>query len=155
MAGEACNHVKVLFRVVEDEGSANVETLWATALGGDLYRIDNLPFFAYGVSWNDIVIAPFDAAEGFPCFDRVVEKSGHRTVRLICSPPLAAGNESERLLQDIVAHGCSYEGANPTYVVIDIPPNVDFETVCNHLVDAEAEWEHADPRHSDLYPDAV
>lgn len=47
-------NAKVLFRVeYEDDDTADVETLWAFDLGEDNYRIDNLPYFAYGVSWND------------------------------------------------------------------------------------------------------
>lgn len=31
-----------------------VETPWAIALGAGLYRLDNIPFFAYGVSADDV-----------------------------------------------------------------------------------------------------
>ncbi|RYE02048.1 MAG: DUF4265 domain-containing protein [Sphingobacteriales bacterium] len=48
---------KVLFRVPEDDGTAQVETLWATALGDDQYKLDSSPFYAYSVSWEDIVRA--------------------------------------------------------------------------------------------------
>jgi len=41
---------KVLFRVPNDDGTAEVEALWATHLGGDNYKLDNSPFYAYGVS---------------------------------------------------------------------------------------------------------
>jgi len=77
---------KVLFRVPEENGSAQVETLWATALGYDEYKLDNSPFYAYSVSWEDIVYAPFNESEGFPTFERVVKKSGHRTIRIIFNP---------------------------------------------------------------------
>jgi hypothetical protein len=74
---------KVLFRVPDEDGSAHVETLWATSVGNDTYKLDNSPFYAYGVSWEDVVFAPFTAEEGFPTFERVVTKSGNRTVRVI------------------------------------------------------------------------
>ena len=54
---------KVLFRVPADDGSAQVETLWATSLGNDQYRLENSPFYAYSVSWKDVVFAPFDPAK--------------------------------------------------------------------------------------------
>jgi hypothetical protein len=38
---------KVLFRVPNEDGTAEVETLWATSLGGDKYQIDNSPFWGY------------------------------------------------------------------------------------------------------------
>ncbi|MEO8276669.1 MAG: DUF4265 domain-containing protein [Thermoanaerobaculia bacterium] len=79
---------KVLFRVPEDDGSSTVETLWATALGNDEYKLDNSPFYAYSVSWEDVVYAPIDPDEGRPTFVRVVRKSGHRTIRIRFDPPV-------------------------------------------------------------------
>ncbi len=35
----------------------DVETLWASPLGNDLYRLENSPWYAYGVSWQDVVEA--------------------------------------------------------------------------------------------------
>jgi hypothetical protein len=46
---------KVLFRVPDEEGGATVETLWATPVGDDQYKLDNSPFYAYGASWEDTV----------------------------------------------------------------------------------------------------
>ena len=103
---------KVLFRVSEDDGSAQIETLWATALGHDEYRLENSPFYAYSVSWEDVVFAPLDPAEDRATFRRVVKKSGNRTVRVIFDPPVKDGNESDQVLQGLVELGCSYEGAN-------------------------------------------
>ena len=77
---------KVLFRVEEEDGSENVETLWAFDLGEDRYRLDNSPFYAYSVSPGDTVNAPVDPDEGRPTFSRVLEKSGNRTVRVILDP---------------------------------------------------------------------
>src|SRR6476661_1521622 len=62
------------------------ETMWATPVGPDRYRLENSPFYAYGVSWLDVVEALPDEAAGLPVFVRRVERSGHRTVRLILLP---------------------------------------------------------------------
>lgn len=43
-------NAKVLFRVINEDGTAEVETLWATKLDGDNYQLDNSPFYAYAVS---------------------------------------------------------------------------------------------------------
>jgi hypothetical protein len=144
---------KVLFRVADDDGSASVETLWAFDLGDDRYRLDNSPFFAYSVSVGDVVLAPVDPDEGRPTFKRVVEKSGNRTVRVILDPPLATGNASDSVVQELLALGCSYEGANPGYLCIVIPRETDFEAVCKFLTQREIQWEHADPDYSTLHPD--
>jgi hypothetical protein len=145
---------KVLFRVPYDDGTAEVETLWATRLGGDRYRLDNCPFYAYSVSWEDIVLAPWSEEENLPVFERVLEKSGNRTVRVIFKPPLEAGNESDRILQGLIDRGCSCERATHSYVSINIPPGVELEVITAYLADCDANWESADPSYDELYPDA-
>ncbi len=90
---------KVLFRVPEDDGSANVETLWAVPLGNDRYKLEISPFYAYAVSWEDIVYAPIDPEEQMPTFQSVVERSGNRTVRVMFEPAVSPGNESDQVLQ--------------------------------------------------------
>src|SRR5882762_1542525 len=99
---------KVLFRVPDAEGGANVETLWAFPVGEDRYRLDNLPFYAYSVSLHDVVLAPLDADEGFPTFSRVESKSGNRTVRVVFDVPVEPGNESQAVLDGLVQLGCDY-----------------------------------------------
>ena len=96
---------KVLFRVLGAEEGADVETLWAHDLGDDRYCLDNSPFFAYSVSWQDIVYAPRDDDEGFATSQHVVSKSGNRTIRIIFDPPVQEGNESDLVLQALVELG--------------------------------------------------
>jgi hypothetical protein len=144
---------KVLFRVPDDEGGATAETLWAVPLGDDRYKLDNSPFYAYGVSWQDTVFAPIDAQEGLPTFQFVVAKSGNRTIRVIFDPPVSPGNASDQVLQGLVALGCSYEGANPGYISVNIPPDVELQQVRSYLVQQDAQWEHADPTYESLSPD--
>lgn len=142
---------KVLFRVVSEDGSVDVETLWAFDLGDDTYRLDNSPFYAYSVSWEDIVLAPYSEEEQFPTFDRVIKKSGNRTIRVIFDTPVEEGNRSDRILQDLVERGCSYEGASPTYLAVNIPKDVELDKIRSYLIESEVEWEHADPSYDELY----
>jgi hypothetical protein len=148
-------NAKVLFRVVNDDGSADVETMWATHLGADDYKLDNSPFYAYGVSWEDVVSAPFNADEGFPTFTRVVSKSGNRTVRVIFTAAIETGDDSDRVLQGLVTLGCSYEGANRKYFSVNVPPDVDLDVVRTYLIEQKVTWEHADPTYATLFPDAA
>jgi len=149
---ETAPDAKVLFRVPEEDGSAQVETLWATALGNDEYKLDNSPFYAYSVSWEDVVYAPVDPDEGRPTFVRVLRKSGNRTVRVIFDPPVAEGNASAAVLQGLVELGCTYEGANRGYVSVNVPPSTKLEDVRKYLIERDAQWEHADPTHAELFP---
>lgn len=153
MTEEGQPNAKVLFRVAQEDGSAEVETLWATDLGNDRYRLDNSPFYAYSVSWRDVVLAPYDEDEAFPTFQAVVQKSGHKTVRILFREPVADGNEADLLLKGLVALGCTYEGLNRVLISVDIPPGVALEAVRSYLIEQEAEWEHADPRYSELFPE--
>lgn len=153
MSTPSAPNSKVLFRVPEDDGTAQVETLWATALGDDRYKLDNSPFYAYSVSWEDIVYAPYDESEGHATFQKVIAKSGNRTVRIMFDQPVEDGNSSDLLLQGLVALGCSYEGASRRYMSINIPQDVQLDQVRDYLISEEANWEHADPRYDELYPD--
>lgn len=144
--------VKALFRVANDNGSSKVETLWAYDLGDDRYKINNLPFYAYSVSVGDIVYAPVDPEDGRPTFQKVLSKSGNRTVRVVFDPPTEPSNRSDEVLKGLVALGCSYEGANPKYVAVNIPPVVDLNSVRDYLVKCDVQWEHADPTYAELYP---
>ena len=144
---------KVLFRVVDEDGSVNVETLWATSVGPDRYQLDNSPFYAYSVSWKDIVFAPHNAEEECATFQRVETKSGHRTVRVIFDPPVQDGNPSDVVLRGLVALGCTYEGSHRRLFSVNIPPETQLDDVRHYLIDHEAQWEHADPSYDELYPD--
>lgn len=141
--------VKVLLQE-EDK----VETLWADPVGPHLFRLDNSPFWAYGVSWRDVVEAHPDP-DGMLRMIRVVEKSGHRTVRVFLERPADASPEAQAVLDGVVALGATYEGMHPRYLAIDVPPSVDLQGVARYLTDRGVQWEHADPRYSELYPDAV
>ena len=130
----------------------DVETLWARPLGSDRYELDNTPWYAYGVSWHDVIEACRHTPDGFPEFVRVVQKSGFRTIRLILDPPAADGNETQRILDRLTQLGCSYEGANPGFIGVDVPPSVDLMTIRDFLITTEQKWEHADPPYEELFP---
>ena len=139
--------MKVLFQV-ED----HVETLWAEEIAPGQYQLDNSPFWAYGVSWRDVVAGELEAP-GTVRFTRVLEKSGHRTLRLILNPPADKAPESQALLDGLVALGASYEGMHPGYQVIDVPAEVPLDRVTAYLVASGQEWEYADPPFQALFPD--
>ncbi|GAB4366118.1 MAG: hypothetical protein Kow00114_23830 [Kiloniellaceae bacterium] len=143
--------VKIEIRITDAEGDTEVETLWATPMGKDLYRLENSPWFAYGVSYLDIVQARAEG-DGFPVFNTVVEKSGNRTVRIILDPPAEEANASAEILDALVTMGATYEGANPSYMAVNIEPHVDFAAICRFLTERSVQWEHADPTYDQMYP---
>jgi hypothetical protein len=134
-----------LVKVALKSPDGEVETLWAADLGGGRYRLDNTPWYANGVSWQDVVEARPDA-DGQLHFERVSEKSGNRTIRIVADEPF-----SDEWLEQIVKRGCSFEGANRKYIGINIPPEVDLATIASFLTDAGVRWEHADPTHEQYH----
>ena len=140
---------KIVFVTVDEDGAAEVETLWASPLGDATYVLENSPFTAYGVSWQDVVEARPDPADGGRlAFVRVARKSGHRTVRAI----VARAADAERLVtRPMRALGCTVEGATSTLLAIDVPPDADLGAVARALTDADVTWEHADPTYETLY----
>jgi hypothetical protein len=132
--------VKVAFR--DDDG--DVETLWAFDLGENRYRLDNTPWFQYGVSYNDVIEA-LPEPDGMRFFTRVLEKSGFKTVRVRDDTKV-----SETLLMALTDAGCRYEGSSPSFIAIDIPPAVALEQIVQVLVQHGAEWEHADSTYDQL-----
>lgn len=141
------NFAKVKFVDGDD-----IETLWAVALGNNLFRLDNSPFYAYDVSWQDIIEATKEA-EDFYEFVRVVEKSGNRTVRIIFQNFSGNDEKGKQILSDIKNLGCSYEGANSKLISITIPSTVNFESVVNYLSEQnDLNCEYADPSYEKLFP---
>lgn len=134
--------MKVELRGEDDE----VETLWAFDLGDGRYKLDNTPWYVYGVSTGDVIEAKREEPTGFPVFRRVVQKSGYRTVRIVSDEDF-----TEEFFEEIKDLGCSFEGANRRYVAVDVPPAVDLDAVADFLTAKNIRWEHADPTWEELY----
>jgi hypothetical protein len=133
--------VKVGFR----DADGQIETLWAFDLGGNRYRLDNTPWLQYGVSHKDIIEA-LPEPDGLRLFTRVLEKSGHRTVRVQDSNGIP-----QALIDRLTAVGCAFEGANRKFIAFDMPPGVSLESVVRILKEAQATWEYADPTYEQLH----
>lgn len=101
------------------------ERLWAEDLGGNRYRLRNSPFYAYGVSFHDVVLAEFDR-DGHLIFGSVLLSGGHSTYRLVLNVSAEESAFKEHW-QPMEAIGCSLEGADRKLLSIDIPPEVDIK----------------------------
>ncbi len=84
---------KVLFRIDNEDGSSDVETLWATSLGPDRFRIENSPFYAYSVSWLDVVLAPFGLVSNFEAYTR--EETKPHVAEILADVPGVACNDGD------------------------------------------------------------
>jgi hypothetical protein len=139
---------KILF--ITDDGKE--ETLWAIPLGSNLYQLDNSPWLVYGVSWQDLIEAIAEDPEGFPVFRKVIKKSGNRTLRLVLAPPANKSPKSQGILNKLIKMGCSYEGANPKYIAINVPSSVNLRRICDFLTKTNNQWEYADPTFEEIFP---
>jgi hypothetical protein len=127
--------------------------LWAEPLGSGRYRVESCPFFAYGISRDDVVRALDGPGEEAPRLEDIVEKSGHRTLRVALDTGVElADSMVQGLLGRLLDLGCTHETLRPKLVAIDLPGPVDV-TIVAELLQALADdgiivWEWADPRPS-------
>ncbi len=102
-----------------------LETMWAEPLGGDRYRLQNVPFYAYGLSFDDVVNAK--EIGGQLIVQNVAERGGHSTYRLFLAQDVKRNGsrfyESWRPLEEI---GVTYEQANDHLLAIDVPVSTDI-----------------------------
>ena len=142
--------VRIAFPVDREDGSVEVETMWASPLHGSTYVLENSPFDVYGVSWQDVVEARRAPDRGEALvYVRTVRKSGHRTVRAIVD----RGADPELVVGPMKTLGCSVERASGRLLSMDVPREADLDAVARTLTNAGVLWEHADPTYETLYGD--
>ncbi|MFL6109609.1 MAG: DUF4265 domain-containing protein [Marmoricola sp.] len=126
-----------MFQLETDEDGwppVGSERVWAFHLGGDRYRIDNVPWFVRDVAVGDVVRAQAPDADSHPVFIEMVEQSDHVTIRLVCfrSGPLEA--DLARALEPFTALGVYGEGASQYgMLALDIPPTAPLPAVVSTL----------------------
>ncbi len=150
---EALVRIRVPLEPVPEGGGPSEDWLWAEPLGSGRFRIESCPFFAYGVSRDDVVRAAEAAGDDAPHLEDVVEKGGHRTLRLALDPAVELSDGGiQGLLERLLELGCTHEALRPKLVAIDVPPEVDVAVVAELLQalvsDRMLLWEWADPRPS-------
>ena len=128
-----------LVKIAFCDEAGDVETLWAFDLGDGTLKLDSTPWYQYDISYQDIVSAA-PADDGMLFFDKVTAKSGYRTLRVRSDEPVPSA-----LLEELRSLGCSYEGANPKFVAVDVPPGFDLSAPVSLLIGSGLEWEYADP----------
>jgi hypothetical protein len=132
------------------------EAMWARSLGSHRFRIDNVPFYAYGLNYGDIVEAIPEAPDLKPSVLRVLERSGHQTLRVFFEE---AVEESERLrlLDSLKELGVTYERCSPRYFALDLEPGSSLDRVRRDLDEWQArglgDYETCEPRQPDSFDD--
>jgi hypothetical protein len=130
---------------MEDGGGTAAETLWASALGGDHYRVANIPFYAYDVSLDNVIFAPFSSENSFPLFKDFLAKSGNRTIRVVFDGSPDKGTRSRDILDEFAELDCGSEGAHKTYFALNVPLDVSIDAIASILDLSGLKWEQSDP----------
>ncbi len=115
-----------------------VERLWAEEVGDRQFRLLNSPFFAYGLSLDDVVLGGKIDESGARPFVRVLRRSGRSTYRILVDDQ----DRFEEYWQPLGAKGCTYESSGKL-VAVDVPASSDIYSVYSLLEAGEADsvWE--------------
>jgi hypothetical protein len=148
---EGLVQIRVPLEREDEEPGPDTDVIWAESLGHDRFRIESCPFFAYGVSREDVVRVSGRSPDGAPEVEDVLAKSGHRTLRVALAPETELRDSKVReLLARLVELGCTHESLPPKIVAVDVPPAVDLGGVVATLEALARQrrllWEWADPR---------
>jgi len=133
------------------------ESLWAADLGSDRYRLDNVPFYAYDLNFHGVVEAKSAAPELRPSVLRVVERSGHRTMRVFFADEVAEETRLARVRSLSDLH-TSFERCSSRYFALDLEPEADADAVEHRLqkwiAEGIAEYETCEARVPGTFDDA-
>jgi hypothetical protein len=116
----------------------STETMWAENLGNGRYRLRNIPFYARGVSLDDIVCVDDEVDLSFL---KVAQPGGHSTYRVFLSKGMTM--ELSKSWRELEWIGCAYERATERLVALDIAPSVNIYTAYASLEKGSAmgEWD--------------
>lgn len=108
-----------------DWHSHALETLWAEPLGDHKYRLQNVPFYASGLSYEDVVTA--EPVGDQIIMQSVVDRGGHSTYRLYLSNGVTVDSEAfTRHWRPLQSIGATFEQANERLFAVDIPRTTDI-----------------------------
>ena len=114
------------------------ESLWAKPLGNDLFEIHNVPFYAYGLNYFDIVKVDSSDPKNKPVILEVVEPSNYQTLRVVFYEDFDEKSQTE-LFDELRQFKVDVERDNESYVALNIYPDGDYDGVYNKLSHLENE----------------
>ncbi|MDO4225838.1 MAG: DUF4265 domain-containing protein [Bergeyella zoohelcum] len=115
---------KIILVYKDLEGNIAEESIWAEKLENGYYRVDNIPFYAPNLAYNDIIDTEED--NGILYFDGLVESSRHSTIQIV----FFQETEIEKVLFELENLGCKWEGMNnQLYYSVDVSPEINYLTI--------------------------
>jgi uncharacterized protein DUF4265 len=132
-------------------GGKHAESLWVRKIRGMTYRNASIPFHAYNLSLGDIVLGRRDEDGEGLFVDRVLEKSGNRTVRVAFKAPEGVNHpEAQRFKEFLRQNGFRWDYNRVNLFSINIPSQEAYDLLQERLKEippsAQMISEDADPQ---------
>ena len=127
-------------RYVIPEGNAHAgraEILGAHSLGDHLYELQNIPFYAEHLNFEDIVFCD-ESDNSLPVINRLIKWSGNRTVRVAFTDE-APDEKCVDIIWALAKRKILYEIATHKGYMFNIGPKNDYEWTLNFLRAKEEE----------------
>jgi hypothetical protein len=142
-----------VYAIVLLHGGKHVESLWVRKVAGMRYRVAAIPFYAYNVSLGDTVLCGRDEDGRGLFVERVLEKSGNRTVRVAFEAPEQGKHaEAVRLQEFLKANRFKWDYNRVQLFSINVPCEESYVQLQNFLKQmpesAQMIWEDGDPEPS-------
>lgn len=112
---------KITIEITKDQS----ETVWAKKVEVDKYEIINSPFFAYGISYGDLVKVIRVEKELY--YHGTIKLSGHSTYRVFLDKNL--NDDFDFYWAMLSSLECTYEKATKNLYSIDVPPTSNINKV--------------------------
>ncbi len=132
--------------------------MWARDLGGGLFELRNVPFYAYGLSLNDVVRAVSSDPKLKPEIQEVVRPGGHHTLRVVFTMESSVEAQA-RVMDPLTKLGVTFERANSKYLALDVSPEGHYDAVCEALAKLEQggvlEYETCEARSSGSFDASI
>ncbi len=137
------DHVTIRFALDRDDDGwppAETEGLWAVPLDGQLYRVDNTPWFVRGVAAGDVVEARSDP-QGVLWFGAVKQPGGRLVIRIIPRSDGPLGGDRQAVLDHFATLGVTGEGISSpvSMVALDVGPSSPLSALKSLLSQGEAD----------------
>lgn len=108
------------------------ESMWAKNLSNGHYQIKNIPFYAYGLNFDDIVIAKAASDDLKPEIISLAKSNGHQTLRIIFTDDLGKEEHIE-IIESIRTEHIGYEGMNSNHFALNVTPEGDYNALYDAL----------------------
>lgn len=122
------NLEKIVFKFFDEEINEHItESVWALKIG-QYYKIDNIPFYAYHYSAEDIVETINENNE--LKVNKLIEASGNSTIRILFDEI----SELARIKDELNLMGCDSEiSKNSKLLALNIPKKVSYVKIKEYL----------------------